>query len=58
MRGRMFSLLAVVATLAAAGTVQAQGSYPEKFIRLVVGFSAGGPTGLSPSAWARSWGSG
>ena len=31
---------------AAAGSAQAQGTYPEKFIRLVVGFSAGGPTDL------------
>jgi tripartite-type tricarboxylate transporter receptor subunit TctC len=36
----------VIAALAAAGTVQAQTSYPDKPLRLVVGFSAGGPTDL------------
>jgi tripartite-type tricarboxylate transporter receptor subunit TctC len=40
------SLLTTVAALAAAGAVQAQTSYPEKPVRLVVGFGAGGPTDL------------
>jgi len=41
----LLSLLSAAATFA-AGTVQAQTTYPDKFIRLVVGFSAGGPTDL------------
>ncbi len=48
MRVRMSWLLSVaaVAALAFAGTAQAQGAYPDKYIRMVVGFSAGGPTDL------------
>ena len=43
------SLSPALAALAAVGAVQAQTSYPDKPIRLVVGFSAGGPTDLP--AW-------
>jgi len=50
MRARTFwrfcSFVAAVAAVAAADGVQAQGAYPDKFIRLAVGFSAGGPTDL------------
>jgi tripartite-type tricarboxylate transporter receptor subunit TctC len=38
--------------LAAPGTLYAQGGYPDKPIRLVVGFSAGGPTDLPARAIA------
>jgi tripartite-type tricarboxylate transporter receptor subunit TctC len=38
--------VAALAAFAAAGSAQAQGSYPDKFIRLVVGFSPGGPTDI------------
>jgi tripartite-type tricarboxylate transporter receptor subunit TctC len=41
----VFSIVAVVAAFA-AGAARAQGTYPDKFIRLVIGFSAGGPTDL------------
>ncbi len=40
------SLALALVALAAAGAVQAQTSYPDKPIRLVVGFGAGGPTDL------------
>jgi len=40
------SLLTSAAALALASTLQAQTGYPEKPVRLVVGFSAGGPTDL------------
>lgn len=50
MRVRMVGLLpsfvAAIAAFTAAGPAQAQGSYPDKVVRLVVGFSAGGPTDL------------
>src|SRR3990172_3440981 len=39
-------LLPALAALAAAGAVEAQTGYPDKPVRLVVGFSAGGPTDL------------
>ncbi len=42
----MHSLLPGVLLLAAPGALQAQNGYPEKPVRLVVGFSAGGPTDL------------
>lgn len=39
-------LLALLVAALAAAAAHAQGTYPDKFIRLVVGFSAGGPTDL------------
>jgi len=42
----MPSLLPGVLLLAASGALQAQSGYPDKPVRLVVGFSAGGPTDL------------
>jgi tripartite-type tricarboxylate transporter receptor subunit TctC len=42
----MPSLLPGVLLLAASGALQAQSGYPDKRVRLVVGFSAGGPTDL------------
>lgn len=46
MSGLMYRLVPslLAAALAAASAVQAQTGYPEKPVRLVVGFSAGGPT--------------
>lgn len=38
--------LAALAALAVAGAAQAQTGYPEKPVRLVVGFGAGGPTDI------------
>lgn len=43
---RGVSWLMTVGAMVFAATASAQGTYPEKFIRLVVGFSAGGPTDL------------
>jgi tripartite-type tricarboxylate transporter receptor subunit TctC len=40
------SLAPALAALAAVGAVQAQTGYPDKPVRLVVGFSAGGPTDI------------
>jgi len=42
----MNRILAAVVLLAASGALHAQSGYPEKPVRLVVGFSAGGPTDL------------
>ena len=42
----MAPLAATLAVFAAAGAAQAQTGYPDKPVRLVVGFSAGGPTDL------------
>ena len=47
---RLFS--AVSALMLACGALHAQGNYPEKPIRLVVGFGAGGPTDLPARAIA------
>ena len=48
MSGFMYRLIPslLTAAVAGAGAAQAQTSYPEKPVRLVVGFSAGGPTDL------------
>ena len=47
MRNRWITALAAtLAVSAAAGAAQAQTGYPDKPLRLVVGFSAGGPTDL------------
>ena len=50
-RSMAWLLAAAVAALA-AGAARAQGTYPDKPIRLVVGFSAGGPTDLPARAIA------
>lgn len=46
MRGAFWSMAAVAFAAAFSTAANAQGTYPDKFIRLVVGFSAGGPTDL------------
>jgi tripartite-type tricarboxylate transporter receptor subunit TctC len=49
----MFRLFAtVLAFVVTAGPLHAQGNYPDKPIRLVVGFTAGGPTDLPARAIA------
>jgi tripartite-type tricarboxylate transporter receptor subunit TctC len=47
-----FHALIIGAALSLPGAVDAQGTYPDKPIRLVVGFSAGGPTDLPARAIA------
>jgi tripartite-type tricarboxylate transporter receptor subunit TctC len=47
-----FHALIIGAALSLPGAVDAQGAYPDKPIRLVVGFSAGGPTDLPARAIA------
>ncbi|MCC6473615.1 MAG: tripartite tricarboxylate transporter substrate binding protein [Burkholderiales bacterium] len=42
----LLPVVAAVAGFALTGAALAQGTYPEKVLRLVVGFSAGGPTDL------------
>ena len=55
-RNRLFASAAVVA-LAASSAVHAQANFPEKPIRLVVGFTAGGPTDLPARVVADKLGS-
>ncbi len=43
---RLASLASAILLLAPLGGLQAQSSYPDRPVRLVVGFSAGGPTDL------------
>lgn len=45
-RLRGFVWLVSLAGLLGSSTTLAQGTYPDKFIRLVIGFSAGGPTDI------------
>jgi len=56
LRDRLFASAAVVA-LAASSAVHAQANFPEKPIRLVVGFTAGGPTDLPARVVADKLGS-
>jgi tripartite-type tricarboxylate transporter receptor subunit TctC len=53
---RLFASAAIVA-LAASPAVHAQANFPEKPIRLVVGFTAGGPTDLPARVVADKLGS-
>ncbi|MFM9967963.1 MAG: Bug family tripartite tricarboxylate transporter substrate binding protein [Burkholderiales bacterium] len=43
---RLVSLFSIASTVFAASTACAQSAYPDKPIRLVIGFAAGGPTDL------------
>src|SRR6266508_454132 len=43
MSNRFFALLVVASTLAVAGNALAQGAYPDRPVRIIVPFPAGGP---------------
>jgi tripartite-type tricarboxylate transporter receptor subunit TctC len=57
----MCGLVAALSACAAAGNALAQGSYPEKIVRILVGFPSGGPPDIASrllaDKFSESWGS-